>query len=63
MSAGWVIRHGREVAGLSRREIAGRAGVSVSFLGRLERDERPSDLGVLEALADAFVERSRANAA
>ena len=38
-TGGWVLRLIRETLGLTRREVADRAGVSASKLGRMERGD------------------------
>jgi transcriptional regulator with XRE-family HTH domain len=49
-----VLRQLREAAGLSRKELAGRAGVSVSVVNGLERGARSPRAGAVELLADAL---------
>jgi transcriptional regulator with XRE-family HTH domain len=65
-TGGYVLRVCREAAGLTQREVADRAGVSASQLGRMERgDVRPlARLDQLVRVADAVADlaRGRANA-
>lgn len=59
MSTGAVLRTVRMAAGLSRHDVASRAGVSVSYVGRIERGERAADdHDVMRALVDALAEKS-----
>jgi transcriptional regulator with XRE-family HTH domain len=55
-TGGWVLRICREATGLTQREVADRAGVSVSRLGRMERgDVRPlRHLDELRRVTDAL---------
>jgi predicted transcriptional regulator len=40
-TGGWVLRICREAAGLTRGEVADRAGISTPQLGRMERGDVP----------------------
>ncbi len=51
---GSVIRRYREWKGLSRREMAARAGVSPVFLGEIERGEKDPSSNTLTLLATAL---------
>lgn len=44
----------RECRGLTRKELAKRAGITATYLARLERGERKGTLKVLSALAKAL---------
>ncbi len=44
----------REYRGLTRKELAKRAGITATYLARLERGERKGTLKVLSALAKAL---------
>jgi transcriptional regulator with XRE-family HTH domain len=48
------LRRARDRKGLSPRELASRAGVTVTVLGQYERGERSPELGTLERLAGAL---------
>jgi transcriptional regulator with XRE-family HTH domain len=51
---GDVIRRYRRWAGISRRELAARAGLSPVFLGEIERGEKDLSTRSLSLLADAL---------
>lgn len=50
LSLGTAIRRLREEAGLPQRELADRAGISPSYLSRIEADHRDPTLDVLRRL-------------
>lgn len=52
--AGAIIKSRRESLGMSRRELAIRAGISRSHLGRIERDEVDPRLSTVRRLARAL---------
>ena len=54
MEAGSVLRDARISSGLSQRELARRAGVPLSTVGRIERNAVDPRVGTLAALADAL---------
>jgi transcriptional regulator with XRE-family HTH domain len=52
MLLGSTIRRLRLASGLSQAQLAKRAGVTASFLSRIERDKREPTLSVLRRLAE-----------
>jgi uncharacterized protein len=54
MEVGSVLRDARILSGWSQRELARRAGVPLSTVGRIERDAVDPRVGTLAALADAL---------
>lgn len=51
---GAAIRRQRETLRLSQEELADRAGLDRSFLGRIERSEQNATLASAQRLADAL---------
>ena len=51
---GGRLRHAREAARLSLADVAARAGVTASFLSRVERDETSPSVASLVAICDAL---------
>ena len=51
---GGRIRYARLAAGLSQSELAERCGLSVSFLGHIERGSRKMSLETLVAVCEAL---------
>ena len=54
MLLGSTIRHLRLASGLSQAELAHGAGVTASFLSRVERDKREPTLSVLRGIAETL---------
>ncbi len=51
---GAAIRHHRQMAGWNLRPFARHAGISHSYLSRLERDETDASPAMLKRIADAL---------
>ena len=51
---GAKIRAERKLRGMTLKDVAGRAGVSVSFLSQIERDEAKPSVGTLHDVAEAL---------
>lgn len=51
---GEQLRELRQVKGLTLRQVADKAGISVSYLSQLERNQSRLPIGVLKKLADAL---------
>lgn len=60
---GPLMRAARQDAGLTLREVAGAAGVSIVFISEVERGRRPPNLKVLRGLVRALVPKAKARAA
>ncbi|HKJ63271.1 MAG TPA: helix-turn-helix transcriptional regulator, partial [Hyphomicrobiales bacterium] len=57
--AGLKIRSQRKTKGLTQRELAGRAGISASYLNLVELNKRPASSALLDRIADGLgVERA-----
>jgi len=54
MTRGETMRAAREKAGLTVRQLAKKAGVTAQCVYRLEHDESPGTVNVVEALADSL---------
>jgi mannose-6-phosphate isomerase-like protein (cupin superfamily) len=54
MNIGYRVRTRRQEQGLSLRDLAGRAGLSVSFLSQMERDLARPSISSLKQVADAL---------
>src|SRR5579884_3486775 len=49
-----LLRHFRRSAGLSQEVLAERSGYSHSYIGKLERGDRPANPGIADVLASAL---------
>ncbi|NEN80797.1 helix-turn-helix domain-containing protein [Paenibacillus elgii] len=48
------IRHFRKLHGLSQEELANKAGVHETYIGKLERAEKVCSVGILAKITDAL---------
>lgn len=58
-STGSCLRKLRELAGLTRRQVARRAGYSLRFLTAVERGEQPGTVGLYAQIAAVCAEEMR----